>query len=111
MKELTKAEELLLLTIWRLKDNAYGVAIKREIDEKTGKALKYGTLYFILDQLANKELVFREKGEPTPERGGKSKIYYRLTETGFKALEESLEMQKKVWEGFKGLSYGDLTGK
>ena len=111
MKELTKAEELLLLTIWRLGENAYGVAINRKIQEKTGKALKYGTLYFILDQLSNKELVYREKGEPTPERGGRSKMYYKLTEKGKEALQKSFEMQKKVWEGFEGITFGEITGK
>lgn len=105
MKELTKAEELLLLTIWRLGDNAYGVAINRKIEEKTGKALKYGTLYFILDQLTNKELVCREKGEPTPERGGRSKTYYTLTEEGISALKDSIEFHEKVWGDLNGLSF------
>jgi len=51
MKELTKAEEALLLAILQLKDIAYGVAIRRHIQKNTGKALPYGTLYFILEQL------------------------------------------------------------
>ena len=106
MKELTKAEELLLLTIERLEDTAYGVAIKRNIQETTGKALKYGTLYFLLDQLTVKEYVYRSKGEPTPERGGRSKVYYQLTPKGIKALKESFEMQRKVWNGFEDLSFG-----
>ena len=105
MKELTKAEELILLTIQRLEDNAYGVAIKRKIQETTGKALKYGTLYFLLDQLTVKEYVYRIKGDPTPERGGRSKTYYKLTGEGIDALKESFEMQRKVWSGFEDLSF------
>lgn len=57
MKELTKPEETLLLAILQLKDNAYGVAIKQHVQKTTGKALPYGTLYFILEQLTKKGYV------------------------------------------------------
>ncbi len=101
MKELTKAEELILLTIWRLGDSAYGVEIKKRIQDITGKEYAYGTLYFILDQLTVKEFVIRTKGEPTPERGGRSKTYYSLTIEGRQALKQSIEMHDKVWNGVK----------
>jgi len=104
MKELTKSEEVLLLTIMRLKDGAYGVAIKRKLQETSGRALPYGTLYFILEQLANKGLVARSKGQPTPERGGRSKTYYRLTEDGKAALSRAYDMQQKVWDGYSDLA-------
>jgi DNA-binding PadR family transcriptional regulator len=54
MKELTKAEETLLLAILKLKQDAYGVAIKRHIKKVSGQSIPYGTLYFILSQLKNK---------------------------------------------------------
>lgn len=100
MKELTKSEEALLLTIMRLKDNAYGVAIKHKLKKTSVRALPYGTLYFILDQLANKGLVTRSKGPPTPERGGRSKTYYRLTHEGKAALRSAFEIQQKLWDGY-----------
>ncbi|MFC1477155.1 PadR family transcriptional regulator [candidate division KSB1 bacterium] len=112
MNELSKAEELFLSVIWRLKDNAYGVAIKRKIKELTGKDYKYGTLYFLLDQLTNKELVQRFEGEPTNERGGRRKIYYKITQEGVHALKESIEIHEKIWNGLdelfsqKGLKRG-----
>ncbi|MCP4726453.1 MAG: PadR family transcriptional regulator [bacterium] len=99
MGELSKAEELFLLTIRRLEDNAYGVAIKRNIKETTGKDYKYGTLYFLLDHLANKDYVLRIEGEPTSERGGRRKIYYKITSKGLAALKDSIEMHKKMWAG------------
>lgn len=109
MKELTKAEETLLLAILRLKDNAYGVAIKRHLQKTTGKALPYGTLYFILEQLKNKGLVKRSTGESRPERGGRSRIYYSLTSQGDKALQKAYEMQQKIWEGYADLIWGGKT--
>jgi PadR family transcriptional regulator PadR len=103
MKELTKSEELLLLAILHLKDGAYGVSIKRKLLETSDKSFPYGTLYFILEQLTNKGYVERSKGLPTPERGGRSKTYYRLTKEGKAALSQAYEMQKKVWNGFPDL--------
>jgi len=107
MKELTKAEEMFLLAIWRLRDNAYGVTIKKQIQESAKKEYTYGTLYGILDQLVQKELVDRYKGDPTPERGGRSKTYYRLSPDGRTALKSALEVHKKVWEGITDLSFSE----
>ncbi len=104
MKDLTKAEELILLTIYRLRNNTYGVELKRKIQEITGKDFAYGTLYFLLDQLSAKEYVLRVKGEPTKERGGRSKTYYNLTAEGITALKESKEMFQKAWDGLDELS-------
>lgn len=105
MKELTKAEELVLLTIWRMKVDTYGVAIKRKIKSSTGKEIPYGTLYFLLDQLTVKEYVGKTIGEPTPERGGRSKTYYRVTPEGLEALKVSMEMYEKIWGDVNRLSF------
>lgn len=91
---------MLLLAILHLKDNAYGVAIKRKLLETSGKTFAYGTLYFILEQLTNKGFVERSKGLPTPERGGRSKTYYHLTEEGKAALSRAFKMQQKMWKGY-----------
>jgi DNA-binding PadR family transcriptional regulator len=111
MRELTKAEETLLLTILRLKDNAYGVAIKQHIQKTTGKALPYGTLYFILEQLTKKGFANRFTGESKPERGGRSRIYYSLTSEGNKALKQAYKMHQKVWNGYAELIWGEKAGK
>ena len=105
MKELTKAEELILVTIWRLGKDAYGVPIKRNIKETTGKDFAYGTLYFLLDQLTTKEFVHRNKGEPTPERGGRGKTFYELTPEGIEALKSSIEMHQKVFNGIESIIF------
>jgi PadR family transcriptional regulator PadR len=111
MKELTKAEETLLLAILRLEDNAYGVAIKLHIQKTTGKVLPYGTLYFILEQLTKKGYVRRFTGESKPERGGRSRIYYTLTSEGRKALQHAYKMQQKIWHGYTELYWGNKTAK
>jgi len=111
MKELTKSEETLLLAILRLKDGAYGVAIKHNIQKTTGKALPYGTLYFILEQLTKKGYANRFTGESKSERGGRNRIYYALTSEGDKALKRAYKMQQKVWNGYADLTWGEKTGK
>ncbi|MFC1725002.1 PadR family transcriptional regulator [candidate division KSB1 bacterium] len=111
MKELTKAEELILVTIWRLGENAYGVPIKRKIKETTGKDFAYGTLYFLLDQLTGKEFVNRIKGDPTPERGGRGKTFYELTPEGMDALKSSVEMHQKVFNGIETVIFEKVRNK
>ncbi len=107
MKELTKAEETLLLAILKLKQDAYGVAIKRHIQKVTGKSISYGTLYFILSQLKNKGLVNRFEGESKPERGGRNRIHYTLTARGIRALQMAYDTQQRVWEGYSELITGE----
>jgi len=107
MKDLSKAEEMILLTIMRLKDNAYGVAVKKELQKIVNKEYTYGTLYGLFDQLVQKEYVYKIKGGPTPERGGKSKTFYRLTPEGLQALKNSLEVHQKIWQGIDKLSLGE----
>ena len=72
MELLSRWEEVYLLSIWELKDNAYGVSIKKRVSEKTGKILSYGGLYFTLSQLVKKKLVKKTAGEPTQKRGGRT---------------------------------------
>ncbi len=98
MKDLTLYESIHLLAIIRLGDEAYGVTIKEEISEMTNREISYGTLYSYLDQLFKKDLVKKHIGDPTNERGGRRKIYYRLTASGVKALQTAYTLQKSIWE-------------
>ena len=95
---LSRWEEVYLLSILELKDNAYGVTIKKSVSQKTGKTLSYGGLYFMLAQLVKKGLVVKTPGEPTQKRGGRRKFYYTLTEQGKKALQDTYVHQKALWE-------------
>jgi DNA-binding PadR family transcriptional regulator len=101
MKELTKIEEILLLAIWRLKDNAYGVKIRQYVSQIVGKEFTYGNLYSALSQLSEKKYVKKTLGEPTPDRRGRRKINYTLSASGTNALKAAREMNQKMW--------GDIT--
>jgi DNA-binding PadR family transcriptional regulator len=98
MNLLGRWEEVYLLSIWELKNNAYGVTIKRKVSKKTRKVLSYGSLYFALAQLVKKGLVEKIPGEPTHKRGGRRKYYYSLTKKGKSALQATYEHQKSLWE-------------
>jgi PadR family transcriptional regulator PadR len=98
MELLTRLEEAIIVAIIRLGDEAYGVAINREVSRIFGKAYTLGALYFALDQLVRKEYLGKREGEPTPQRGGRSKIYYRVTPEGLEALEAVRRHQEKLWE-------------
>ena len=99
MEVISRADEILLLAVLKLKDNAYGVTIVREVEKRTGKKLKLGGLWVSMDILAKKGLVKKTMGDPTPKRGGRSKIYYTLTPAGFKAIKTIHEFNQILWKG------------
>ena len=96
MTDLTPNETVVLLAVLRLKENAYGVAIREEMTKITQTTMTYGTLYSYLDQLFRKGFLAKSYGAPTPERGGRRKIYHTLTPEGRQALKEAYEFQKTV---------------
>lgn len=96
---LTRNDEILILAVLRLKDNAYGVTIIKEVEKRTGKKLKFGGLWVSMDNLAKKGLVEKRMADPEPHRGGRSKCYYRVTKLGVDALEETAELQARLWKG------------
>jgi DNA-binding PadR family transcriptional regulator len=104
MKYLTLNEEILLLAIWKLKDNAYPVSIREEVTKMTERNLVYGTLYRSLDYAVKKGLVVSRRGEPTPERGGKGKLFFNLTKEGIAALLSTRELQNSIWKGVNIIS-------
>ena len=98
MKRLTINEEILLLAIWRLGEEAYGVTIREKVNELTGMDFRFGALYNHLEQLARKGYVSSYKGDPTAIRGGKRKVFYRITAEGRAALESSRTLHERLWK-------------
>ena len=98
MHILTLNEELLLTVISHLEDNAYGVTIMEKIREISPKKIVFGTLYNSLDKLVKKGYVVATAGEPTPERGGRRKVFYTLTKRGRISLEKTREFHQELWE-------------
>ncbi|MPY87349.1 MAG: PadR family transcriptional regulator [Luteitalea sp.] len=85
-KTLGQFELLLLLAVLRLGDRAYGVTIRRELAERTGRVVSAGAVYTALERLERRGLATSWLGEPTPERGGRSKRYYRVLPAGEEAV-------------------------
>jgi len=106
MKYLTLNEEVLLLAIWKLRNNAYPVSIREEVINMTSKKVVYGALYNSLDYLQKKKLVSSKKGEPTPEKGGKRKVYFSLTEEGIKALKMTKQFRRSIWDSIDDVKFG-----
>jgi len=105
VKYLTSNETAILLAILDLDKEAYGVAIKEYVSRYIDRKLSFGTLYSYLDQLFRKGLISKSLGASTPERGGRSKIYYMLTKDGLGALESAYEQQKLIWARLSEVSF------
>jgi len=95
-------ENLLLLVILRLGDRAYGVAIRRELLDQAEKDIAIGAIYTGLDRLQQKGFVESWSGEPTPERGGRAKKFYRVTAPGKQALNEMQRAVQRLSVGLEG---------
>jgi len=98
MKEISKAEEMVLLATWRLGEKAYGVSIRRQVRKDTGKDFTYGTLYGLLRQMNRKGFVQKFPGDPLPQKGGRSKTYFKLTLSGIQALKDAIKLHKRMWK-------------
>ena len=108
MSDLTKLEEQILLSVWKLGENAYGLTIYQHILEITGKKIAIGGIYYPLERLVKKRFLDAYKGEPTAVRGGQSKRYYKLTRHGIEALMKERKAQEAFW---KGLTHRDLAAE
>lgn len=86
MSTIGELETLILLAVLRLGDGAYGVSVKDEIGERTGRKLTRGAVYSALRRLEAKGLLQGTLGEPTPERGGRAKRFLEVTDAGLGAV-------------------------
>jgi PadR family transcriptional regulator PadR len=98
-EHLGEFEQIVLLAILRLGDDAYGVPIRREIEERAVRSLTVGALYRTLDRLEDKGYITSWFSDPTPERGGRSKRYFRLKPSGVRALADTREALDAMWNG------------
>ena len=96
---LGEFEQIVLLAVARLGDEAYGTTIRREIDRRVGRDVSVGALYATLERLETKGLVRTRDGEPTAQRGGRAKRFYALSAAGVRALREARSVQDRMWEG------------
>ena len=103
MTFLSRIEEILLLTIWKLKDNAFGIAIRRQVEKDTGISWLSEAIYAPLSRLKDKGYVQSQKSEKSAEKGGRPRVYYRLTQSGMKRLAAVQETNRTLWHGVPDL--------
>ena len=94
-------EYAVLLALLRLGDAAYGVSIRRELDERAGRRASLGSIYTTLDRLEKKGLVFSREGEPTAVRGGRRTRLCQLTAEGERSLAATFRAQRRLTEGLE----------
>ena len=96
---LGEFEQLVLLALLRLGDEAYGVSVQREIARRTRRQVSLGSVYVTLGRLEEKGVVASRLGEPTPERGGRRKKYFEILPAGRRALQASLRALRVMTTG------------
>jgi len=102
-EHLGEFEQIVLLAILRLGDEAYGVPIRLDIERRTGRSLTVGALYRTLDRLEDKGYVSSAFSNPTAERGGRSRRYFTVKPLGLRTLRASREALTAMWDGLERL--------
>ncbi len=96
---LGEFEHIVLLTVARLGEVAYGVAIRTEIEDRTGRPVAIGSVYAALDRMERKGYLGSDVGDPTPVRGGRAKRFYTLEPPGAEAVSRSRRVLDGLWDG------------
>ena len=96
---LGEFEQLVLLAILRLGENAYGMTIRREIEERAGRPTSIGALYLTLERLEHKSFIQSDIGEATPARGGRAKRFFTVNPSGREMLDKSLAAVRRMADG------------
>ena len=105
MKYLTRKEELVLLTIFKLKDTASLIMIREHLNKHTEKAWSVGNVFVPLDRMEKNGFLTTTVGEPSAKRGGKAIKYYHLTEVGMNALAEIKKVNETMWKGISDVAF------
>ena len=104
---LTDFELMILLAVLRAGDEAYGVAIARDIEETTGRSVLLGAVYAALERLERNGFAASSVGEPTAARGGRAKRFFRVTPRGLRAVKDTQRALVSLWTGIPELKRSD----
>jgi PadR family transcriptional regulator, regulatory protein PadR len=96
---LGEFEHIIVLALLRLEDQAYGVTVRQEIEFRTERDVSIGAVYATLARLETKGYVKSHRGDPTPERGGRSKRFFRVTAKGLAAVNRTQHALQSMTEG------------
>lgn len=102
---LGELEEIVLLVVANLHDNAYGILIKNEIEEKCNRTITISTVHNVLQRLQEKSFLSSRYSEPIKVRGGKRKLLFTVTASGQTTLNEVKEMREKLWSGIPKIAF------
>ena len=100
---LSRAEEIILLAVYKLQGDAYGVTIREQVNEDIGRHWSFGVVYKTLKKLKAKGYVAKTASDPVSERGGRTRYYYEITPEGVSALEKILSIHSAIWGGIEGI--------
>lgn len=103
-KPLSRADEVLLISIVVLGEDAFSTTLQEELLRRAGKKLTVGSLWVSLDNLAERGFVRKRSAAHPSRKGGRPRIYYRVTPRGVRALQRARDFQKKLWEDVPDLS-------
>ena len=103
--QLGEFEELVLLLVGSLNENAYSISIKKELQERTKRSPSIGALHSALNRLEKKGFIDSHEGGATSERGGRRKRFYQITAFGRKALDQSYELRSSLYHTLPKVSY------
>ncbi len=111
MKEtkLGEFEEVLLLLVGILEEDAYAFKIAEEFEAQSGRSASIGSVHSTLDRLKEKGFLTSEMGQPTAERGGRRKRIYTITNVGRNALQASRDFKVNLWNQYPGLAIDKLN--
>jgi PadR family transcriptional regulator PadR len=98
---LGEFEQMVLLALTRLGSDGYGVSIAADITARTGREVSLGAVYKTLERLEDRGLVTSRIGEPTPERGGRRKKYFRMAAIGQRVLRQSMAGLRSMTDGLE----------
>jgi DNA-binding PadR family transcriptional regulator len=96
---LGEFEHITILALLRLADRAYGVTVRQEIEFRTSREVSIGAVYATLDRLETKGYVKSQRGDPTPERGGRAKRFFRVTAKGMLAVNRTQRALQNMTDG------------
>jgi len=97
MNFLPKVEEIILLSIWKLKDNAYGISIIEQVEKDTGIKWLSGSVYGVLSRLKKNGYIATARVEQSTEQSGRPRIYYTITKSGIGKLIFAQKTNQKIW--------------
>jgi DNA-binding PadR family transcriptional regulator len=98
MRTLGDFERAVLLAILNAGENAYGVAIRQRLEKTLKRPVSYGAVYTTLDRLLEKGFVSTRTGDPTPQRGGRAKKFFKVEAAGRKALAATRKASDAIWK-------------